>query len=99
MLPPLPSALSAPAAAWVDDLEQTEAIVAAGTAEWCEFQVPTATSRARGCWVTLHAPEPGSEEEREAERWWPQGRACQPWSVGVWLEEADLSADEGKKWK
>lgn len=98
-MPPIPSAISAPADAWNEPEEQVEAIIAAGTDQWCEFGVQFKTSKARGCWVTLHQPEHGSEEESEAERWWPQGPGWKPWAIGVWLEQADLYVDEGIKWK
>jgi len=94
-IPPLPSAISAPGDAWVEEEEQAEAIIAAGTDEWCESQVAIKTNKARGCWVTVH---PAVQEE-EAQKWWPQGRAWKPWAVGLWLEDAALLCREGVKWK
>jgi hypothetical protein len=98
-MPPIPSALSAPAGAWNGPEEQVEAIFAAGTDQWCEFGVQFKTSKARGCWVTLHQPEQGSDDELEAKRWWPQGSGWKPWAIGLWLEQADLYVDEGLRWK
>jgi hypothetical protein len=98
-IPPLPSAITAPADAWIEDEEQAEAIFAVGTDEWCESQVAIKTNKARGCWVTVHGPKEGSEEENEAQKWWPQGKTWKPWAVGLWLEDATLLCKEGKKWK
>jgi hypothetical protein len=72
---------------------------AVGTDEWCEFKVWMKTSKFRACWVKLDSHEQGSEEEAEAQRWWPQGPAWKPWAVGVWMEQADLLCEEGTKWK
>jgi hypothetical protein len=83
----------------VEEEELVEAVLAVGTDQWCEFQVPMTTKRARGCWVQMHAPKVGSEEEMEAQKWWPVGRDFQPWSIGAWMEEVDMKVEEGTKWK
>jgi hypothetical protein len=94
-IPPLPSAISAPGDAWIEEEEQAEAIIAAGTDEWCESKVAIKTNKARGCWVTVHPPV----EQEEAQKWWPQGQTWKPWAVGLWLEDATLLCHESKKWK
>ncbi|KAF2664943.1 hypothetical protein BT63DRAFT_80795 [Microthyrium microscopicum] len=98
-LPPLPSALSALDGAWSADDEQIDVMYAPGTDEWCEFSVIMKSRRARCCWVKVEGPEAGSEEEAEAQRWWPQGKKWKPWAVGLWMENADLEITEGIKWK
>jgi hypothetical protein len=98
-LPPLPAAMLAPAEAWIEDEEQAESIYAAGTDEWCEFQVMMKTKKARCYWIKLHTHEEGSSKETEAKKWWPQGSDWKPWAVGLCLEDADLLVTEGKKWQ
>jgi hypothetical protein len=94
-IPPLPAAISAPADAWIEEEEHAEAIIAAGTDDWCESQVAIKTNKARGCWVTVHSPA----DEEEAKKWWPQGPTWKPWAVGLWLEDATLLCNESKTWK
>jgi hypothetical protein len=99
-LPPLPSAISAPAGMWVEEEEQIEAMFAPGTDEWCEFQVLIKTKKARGCWVSMNTPKNESDGEQiDLEKWWPQGPNWKPLAMGLWIEEASLRIDEGKKWK
>jgi len=91
--------LSAPPEAFVEEKEQAEAVLAVGTDLWCEFQVLLSTKRARGCWVDMHVPKAGTEEERAMQEWWPAEREFRPWSVGVWMEDANIAVEEGKEWK
>ena len=97
--PPLPSALSAAAQDFVEEEEQAEAAFAVGTDRWREFQVLVGTKRARGCWVDVHVPKAESEEQRVTQRWWPVEPEFRPWSVGLWMEEADMSIEEGIGWE
>lgn len=83
----------------MEEKEQAEAVLAVGTDLWCEFQVLVNTKKARGCWVDMHVPKAGTEEERDMQEWWPVGREFQPWSVGVWMENANITVEEGKEWK
>jgi hypothetical protein len=98
-LPPIPSAFSATPGAWIEAEEQVDTMVAVGTDEWCEFKVDVRTRKARGCWVSVDSLKQGSEEEEEARKWWPQGDTWKPWSVGLWMEDADLLVEVGTKWK
>lgn len=99
VIPPIPSAMSAPAGAWVEEEEQAEAIFAAGSDEWCEFQIRLKTKKARGCWVTMNSPEKDSDEDEKLKKWWPQGHNWKPWVLGLWIEDADLRIEKGIKWK
>ena len=97
--PPLPSALSAPPEAFVEETEQAEAVLAVGTDMWCEFRAIVSTKRARGCWVDVHVPKAGTEEAKTTQEWWPAEREFRPWWVGLWMEEADMLVEESKEWK
>jgi len=97
--PPLPSALSASTHAFVEEEEQAEAAIAVGTDQWREFRVLVGTKRARGCWVDVHVPKAGSEEENGSQVWWPAEPEFRPWSVGLWMEDADMSIEEGIGWE
>ena len=83
----------------MEEEEQAEAMLAVGTDQWCEFRVLMSTKRARGCWVDVSVPKAGTEEEIATQDWWPVGREFRPWSVGVWMEDADVRAEEPRKWK
>ena len=65
------------------DAVEDQAIVV-GTSRWCMMSLAASSPKARGMWVELHTPRPGSEEEKEAQRWWPQ-RNIKPFAVGGWL--------------
>jgi len=83
----------------VEEEEQAEAALAVGTNQWREFRVLVGTKRARGCWVDVHTPKAGSKEQTVTQGWWPVGREFRPWSVGVWMEEADVRVEEGMGWE
>ncbi|KAF2177720.1 hypothetical protein K469DRAFT_719651 [Zopfia rhizophila CBS 207.26] len=73
----------------------------AGTDRWCIFPVNSYVPRARGCWVSIH--EPGKDEEtgdaavKEAAKYWPVD--VTPWSIGAWMEDAELGIPEPLEWK
>ena len=83
----------------MEEEEQAEAAFAVGTDQWREFQVLVGTKRARGCWVDVHVPKAKREEQKAIQRWWPVEREFRPWSVGLWMEEADMSIEEGIGWE
>lgn len=74
--PPLPAA--------EPGSEDAELLV--GTDRWAEFGADFSAPRARACWVVVHEPRRGSDEGKEAEKWWPV--SARPFRVGIWLEEA-----------
>ena len=84
--PPLPQAKEGP-----------NKDVLVGTESWAEFTPVLTTSRARGCWVEMHAPPKGSDEEKEAEKWWPV--SVKPWSIGLWFEEGTLDVGVPRTWQ
>jgi hypothetical protein len=47
----------------------------------------------------MHVPKAGTEEERAMKEWWPVERAFQPWIMGVWMEDANMTVEEGTEWK
>ncbi|KAF2017618.1 hypothetical protein BU24DRAFT_345038 [Aaosphaeria arxii CBS 175.79] len=84
------------------DLEES---ILAGTEDWCLFPITSYAPRARGCWVTVHETgKGGSNSEvgdqaanQEAVKSWPQD--VRPWSIGAWMEDAELGIPEPLKWK
>ena len=105
--PPLPEGLGFKEAVEVepgkeidayDTNPENEEALLAGTDRWCAFPITTYVPRVRGCWVTVH--EPGKDDEKAAEevaKYWPRG--VKPWSVGAWLEDAELGIPEPLEWK
>ena len=84
----------------IDPAHQAALLV--GTESWFSFPIMTWIPRARGCWVTSYGMEgevDGSEQEvvEEAERWWPQN--LKPWSVGGFMQDAEMSLPVPKEWK
>lgn len=70
----------------------------AGTDLWRAFAFDATAPRVRGCWVTVHTGSGqtvGSSDD--AGKYWPQG--VQPWSVGAWLEDAELTIGSPLEWK
>lgn len=67
----------------------------AGTDRWYTFSFTAKSPRGRGCWVTMHDPE--KEDVEEASKYFPQG--IQPWSVGAWMEDAELNIAAPREWK
>jgi hypothetical protein len=73
---------------------KNEVAVAAGTDRWCAYDIGGKIERMRGCWVEVLHSKTGGEEEG---KYFPQG--LQPWSVGGWMEETELSIDKPLEWK
>lgn len=75
-----------------------EKALLAGTDRWCSFPIVANVPRARGCWVTLAK---GTTEERsdgqQTGKFWPQ--ELHPWSIGAWMEDAEMSIPQPLEWK
>jgi hypothetical protein len=57
----------------------------------------SAKSRARGCWVEMHASEGDGKEVTDKGKWWSKGlRAC---SVGGWMEDGSFEVKQPLEWK
>jgi hypothetical protein len=108
--PPIPEATGFKAAA-EDETKGTSKVDAydinpkyeeallAGTDRWCAFPINSYVPRARGCWVTVHpAGEEGKPDSvKEASKHWPQD--VKPWSIGAWMEDAEMGIPEPLEWK
>ncbi|KAF2006776.1 hypothetical protein P154DRAFT_422340 [Amniculicola lignicola CBS 123094] len=74
----------------------------AGTEKWRLFPIHGYYERARGCWVKIHQPgedTEGSNNEavEEASKYWPVD--AQPWSIGAWMEDANMEIPLPLEWK
>lgn len=76
---------------------KNEEAVAVGTERWCAFDIAAKAQKARGCWVEMLDMADGEDDRAEVNRWWPEG--VKPWSVGVWMEGAELEIGENLEWK
>lgn len=93
--PPLPGlAKSQLAMSGMDGARTAEIVVS--TDRWVKSSVPINKSRMRAMWVEVHTPERGTMEAEENERWWPGGNV--PWSVGFWLEAAEMVISTEEVW-
>ena len=73
---------------------KNEVAVAPGTDVWRSYDVSGKVARMRGCWAEVLPSISGGEE---AGKYFPQG--LQPWSVGGWMEEAELIIEKPLEWK
>lgn len=73
---------------------KNEVAVAAGTDQWCSFDIGGKVARTRGCWVEMLRNEAGGEE---GGKYFPQ--ELEPWSVGGWMEDAVLEIGQPLKWR
>lgn len=81
---------------------KTEGALLVGTDRWCGFPINAYVPRARGCWVTIHQAGQDDEEQevdavKEAGKYWPQD--VRPWSIGAWMEDAEMLVPEPLEWK
>lgn len=78
-----------------------EESVLVGTDHWRKYWIDSYSPRARGCWVTIHGPGKDSAGEADASeqaaRYFPQG--LRPWSIGAWMEDAEISIPSPSEWK
>ena len=73
---------------------KNEVAVAAGTDRWCAVDIRGKVARAGGRWVEILRAGGSGEEEG---KYFPQ--ELQPWSMGVWCEEAELEIKKPLEWK
>jgi hypothetical protein len=76
-----------------DEVKSSEILIA--TDEWVKADVPIKKSKMRAMWVEVHHSKAGSDEAEEAEKWWP---SIVPWSVGFWLENAEMTISTLETW-
>ena len=78
--------------------QRAEEVVIA-TDRWVKYRVPVVKSTMRIMSVDSHvaAGNSGTQAVDGSDEWWPS--KVQPWSVGCWLENAELLCDGGETWE
>lgn len=76
--------------------EGRAAEILVSTDRWVKAEVPIKKSKMRAMWVEVHHAKTGSVEAEKAEEWWPR---IVPWSIGFWLENAEMEISTLETWK
>jgi len=97
--PPLPALPEEVVATSGTSKRRAEEVVIA-TDRWVKYRVPVVKSTMRIMSVDSHiaSPDDGSTQAVDSsDEWWPS--KVRPWSVGCWLEDAELLCEAGETWE
>jgi len=79
--------------------QRAEEVIIA-TKRWVKYRVPAIKSTMRMMSVESHNASAGNNSTQavdSSDEWWPS--AVRPWTVGCWLENAELLCEAGETWE